>query len=52
MEIFGKLEHLTNQGVIFWSKKNKLFIIQIFDQLGFLTEFCNHSLLIKYLDNE
>jgi hypothetical protein len=32
-KVFGKLEHLKNRGVTFWSEKNQLLVAQIFDQL-------------------
>jgi len=33
MKIFKKLEHLKNQGVIFWLEGKRLLVVQVFDQL-------------------
>jgi len=38
-KIFEKLEDLKNQGVALWSKNNGPLVVQIFDQLQFVTEF-------------
>jgi len=49
MKISEKLEHLKNQGVIFWAEGKRPLVVQVFDQLQNAVKMTGYQLFLNNL---
>jgi len=50
IKIFEKLEHLKNQGVIFWLEGKRPLVVQVFDQLQNAVKMTGYQSFLNNLE--